>query len=146
MRHHRESKHTRDVSEVLRAQGAVVLQNVAGIHATIGRADRTVYHRRWCGELELKGPETPVTAKQLHLLAEVELRQPGRAVMARVIALETLRLHWVRWRQTPGEGRVSDTPFEPVLIGECKYYALLEQLEAHQRRREAEVKAQAPQG
>lgn len=79
----RESAFTAVFAKVLREQGAIVYPNVAGMGIPIGFPDRSVWHRKWMGAVELKGPTTPITTKQLVTLQKLHAIRPYQAVIFR---------------------------------------------------------------
>jgi len=78
----RECELTRWLCDELRACGAIVIVQQAGVFSQ-GWPDRLLVTIGWMGFLEMKGVDGKLTGRQARNLREIHKRQPGHARVVR---------------------------------------------------------------
>lgn len=112
----RESTYGQALSKALRDQGAIVYPNIAGLGSIVGRPDKTVYHRKWFGELELKVGDESFRPGQKPQLRELWRRRPGHAFVLRFDSESFARVSYV------------DEHLNEIAIGGCDPRGLIDWL------------------
>jgi len=101
-----ECPQTRDMCRQLEALGAMTYPLQANQFAPAGWPDRYICHPVWHGHLEFKGANTDLTIKQIHVMKELNARQPGCAFVVRDTGLIAGQI------ELPESGRIVLATFE----------------------------------
>jgi hypothetical protein len=79
-----------EFTRTLRAQGALVYPLIQDERTPPGWPDRLVWHEKWCGLVEVKGPATRAEPHQVELLRRLDEKRRWSAVQLRAPLSESL--------------------------------------------------------